>query len=196
MKNNKPSIDIALLALCELAVAVLVIAGYAVADMAFDIKFSYRVITGAALGTAVTVLNYVFLTLSVNRAINRFIRLRGNSEMDDEAAEKFAKENSAPIQTAIMLSFIIRTATMLATLILAFILDWFEPLATVIPLLAFRPIIMAIELLRSKFSKEKSSGDESVEKPFVDLSSKETESEKKDGEDIQIIANEEKESDF
>ena len=70
MKKNKASLDIILLAVLEAAVAVLVVVGYVVADAAFDIEFSYRVITGAALGAVVTVANYAFLTLSVDRAVN------------------------------------------------------------------------------------------------------------------------------
>ena len=153
MKNNKPSIDIALLTLCETCIAALVVAGYVVADAVFGIEFTYRVITGAALGLVVTVINYVFLTLSVDRAIANYLKLRGTKEMTDEEAETFARENSAPIQNAIKLSFIIRTASMLAALVVAFVLDWFAPLATVIPLLAYRPMLYVTELIKGKFAK-------------------------------------------
>ena len=150
MTTTNPSFDIALLTLCELAVATLVVIGYLVADAAFDIEFTYRAITGAVLGVLVTVLNYVFLTLSVNRAVNNYLELRGTREMTDEEAEKFARENSAPIQNTIKTSFIVRTFTMLAALVVAFVLDWFSPLATAIPLLAFRPLLSAIETVRMK----------------------------------------------
>ena len=73
--------------------------------------------------------------------------------MSDEEAEKFAAENSMPIQNAIKTSFIVRTASMLATLVIAFLLDWFNPLATAIPLLAFRPLLSAIELIKGKAAK-------------------------------------------
>ena len=153
MKNNKPSLDITLLTLCECAVAALVILGYTVAKLAFDIEFTYRVVTGAVLGVAVTVLNYVFLTLSVNRAVNNYLALRGTREMTDEEAEAFAKENSAPIQNAIKLSFIIRTATMLAALVVAFVLDIFAPIATATPLLAYRPLLYVVESIKGKIRK-------------------------------------------
>ena len=153
MKSNKPSVDVALLTLCELAVAALVVIGYIVADAAFNINFTYRVITGAALGVAVTVVNYIFLTLSVDRAVASYLALRGTREMTDEEAEAFARENSAPIQNAIKLSFIIRTVSMLAALIVAFLLDLFAPIATAIPILAYRPMLYVTELIKGKIRK-------------------------------------------
>lgn len=153
MNNNKlPKRDILLLAIGEIAVALLVTAGYLVAD-AFDIlNFSYRVITGALLGVAVTVLNYLFLTVSVNRAIDGYLALRGDKEMDEETAAKFASEHSMPIQNAIKTSFIIRTVSMLIALLLAFLTGQFDPIATAIPLLAFRPLLTLSEMLRTKRS--------------------------------------------
>ena len=153
MNKSKPSLDITLLTLCEIAVAALVVAGFIIADAAFDIQFTYRVITGAALGAAVTVLNYVFLTLSVDRAVNNYLELRGTREMTEEEAETFARENSAPIQNAIKLSFIIRTATMLAALVVGFLLDVFDPIATAIPLLAYRPLLYVVESIKGKIKK-------------------------------------------
>ena len=73
--------------------------------------------------------------------------------MDDEEAEQFAAENSMPIQNAIKTSYIIRTVTMIATLVVAFLLDWFNPLATAIPLLAFRPLLTVIEMIKGKVAK-------------------------------------------
>ena len=153
--KNKPSLDITLLTLSEIAVAALVVLGYVIADIAFDVPFSYRVIAGAALGVIVTVANYVFLTLSVDRAIKNFLSLRGDREMSDEEAEKFASENSAPIQNAIKASFIIRTFTMLVALVVAFLLEIFSPIATAIPLLAYRPLLYLTELIKGKLQNEK-----------------------------------------
>ena len=145
-----------MLAIGELVVSLLVVSGYLIADLLFDgVEFTYRVITGVLLGSLVTIANYVFMIMSINKQLNRFIELRGNAEMDDDAAKKFASENSAPIQKAISLSFIIRTVTMLATFVVAFLLDCFSPIATVIPLLAFRPILTIGELIKSKFASKK-----------------------------------------
>jgi len=159
MKKQKfPSTELLILAVGELIVSLLVIGGYLIADLAIEgEQFTYRVFTGLLLGSVVTIANYMFMILSVNRQINRFIELRGSAEMDDEAASKFAKENSAPIQTAITLSFIIRTVTMLAALVIALLLDFFAPIATVVPLLAFRPIISVGEIFRAKLSRADSS---------------------------------------
>ena len=74
--------------------------------------------------------------------------------MDEEEAQKFAEENSMPIQNAMKLSFIIRTVSMLAALVVAFILDWFNPIATAIPLLAYRPLLTLIETIKGKVTNE------------------------------------------
>ena len=155
-KRNFPLVDFLILLIGELIVSLLVIGGYLIADLILEsVQFTYRVITGVLLGSMVTVANYVFMIMSINKQINRFIELRGSAEMDDEAAQKFASENSAPIQAAITFSFVIRTVTMLATLAVAFILDFFAPIATVIPLLAFRPIITVSELVRARITAKK-----------------------------------------
>ena len=153
MNNNKlPKRDILHLAIGETVVALLVTAGYLVADAFQLLSFSYRVLTGALLGVAVTVLNYLFLTVSVNRAIDGYLALRGDKEMDEETAAKFASEHSMPIQNAIKTSFIIRTASMLIALLLAFLTGQFDPISTAIPLLAFRPLLTIIEMLRTRKS--------------------------------------------
>lgn len=142
--------DIIIVTLGELAVAAITVLGFFLADIAFDTGFSYRVFTGAILGCAVIVLNYLFLSLSVNRAVDNYLSERGKREMSDEEAERFTSEHSMAIQNSIKSSYITRTLTMLAALVLAFVLDWFNPLATVIPMLAFRPILMLGESIRRR----------------------------------------------
>lgn len=154
-KKQFPTLELLILAIGEIIVSLLVILGYLISAMVFEgAEFSYKVITGVALGSLVTIANYLFLNISVNRAVNRFLDLRGDAEMDDEAAAKFAEQNSAPIQNAIRTSFILRTLSMLATLVVAFVFDCFAPLATVIPLLCFRPIITLGEILRVRAAKK------------------------------------------
>ncbi len=154
MNNKKETfLNTVLLILGEIIVSLIVIGAYLLGDLLFKSDFwdfSYRIITGAALGSVVTVLNYVFLTVSVNRAVNRFLTLRGSREMTDEEASEFAAKHAMGIQNAIKTSFLVRTASIVATLVIAFILDWFAPLATIIPLLAFRPLITFIELVKRK----------------------------------------------
>jgi hypothetical protein len=137
-----------MLALGEAIVSALVCAAYLVIG-----KFDYTVLTGVALGSVVTVANFVFLTLSVNRAVDRYLALRGSREMDEEEAEKFANQHAMTVQNAATRSFIIRTVTMLAALVGAFLLEWFSPLATVIPLLMFRPLLYVLELIKRKRDK-------------------------------------------
>lgn len=159
MKNNtddkkqKFTKDLLPFTLAELAVSALVVLLGFVLSLVNIISFDYRIITGALLGAVVMILNYTFLTASVDKAIQNFISLRGEKEMSDEEAEQFAAENSMPIQNAIKTSYIIRTVTMIATLVVAFLLDWFNPLATAIPLLAFRPLLTVIEMIKGKVAK-------------------------------------------
>ncbi len=141
----------------EIAVSLVTVGLFALLDLVFEADFwtvDLGVVLGTLLGSAVTVFNYLFLILSVNSAINKYLALRGTHEMTDEEAEKFASENSAPIQNAIKISFILRTTTMLVTLVIAFLLgDLFNPLATAIPLLAFRPIMYVSEIIKGKMAK-------------------------------------------
>lgn len=147
MKNkNLPLYETAFILIGELIVSLIVCGIYLIIG-----KFSYKVITGALLGSAVTVLNFLFLAISTNRAFDKAIEARGTKEMDDEEAERFAAEHQASLQNAVKLSFIIRTLTMLLALIVAFLLKWFDVIATLVPLLMLRPIITAESILRQKF---------------------------------------------
>ena len=93
------------------------------------------------LGAAVIILNFLLLSAAVNKAIDDFMALRGDKEFTDEEAEAFATKNSGMIQNAVKKSFIIRTISIAAILIVAFITKWFNPVATVIPIIAYQPII-------------------------------------------------------
>ena len=145
--------DVFPLAAGEILIILLVILGGGVLDLMGIIKFDYKIISGAMLGGVVCVLNYTFLTSSVDKAINDYLKLRGDREMDEEEAEKFSQEHSAPIQNAIKLSFIIRTVSMLAALLVAFLTGLFNPLTTAIPLLAFRPLLSVTESIKGKLKK-------------------------------------------
>ncbi len=149
MKNKAPLIESGLVLLGEMIVSLIVCAVYLIID-----KFSYKVITGVALGTAVTVLNFLFLSISTSRAFDRAAEARGTREMTEEEIEKFTEKHQNEVNNAIKLSYIIRTFTMLAALIIAFVLKWFDVIATLVPLLMLRPIIMIEALIRDKFKKE------------------------------------------
>ncbi len=146
--------EISSFAIGELIVAALTSVGFWLIDKTdvLQIDFDYRVILGALLGAVIIVANYSLLSLSVNRAVNSFIEMRGNREMSDEEANDFTKKNSAAIQNALKRSFMIRSASIVITLILAFLLDCFDPLATAIPMFAMRPVLTVIELINSKYN--------------------------------------------
>ena len=142
--------QILLLALGEIIVSMLICLVYFLVGY-----FEFQVVWGALLGSGVTIANFALLTISVNRAVDKYLELRGSREMDDEEAEKFANEHAMAVQNAATRSFIIRTVSMLATLVAAFLLtSWFSPLATAIPLLMFRPLLYVLELIRKKGEKK------------------------------------------
>ena len=113
-------------------------------------EFDFRVATGAVLGSAVTVLNFAILSFSVNRAVDRVMEMRGNKEMTEEEADAFALQHSAEIQKAVKSSYLLRQILMLGALVAAVLLKVALILPAVIPLLLFRPILMAREAFRKK----------------------------------------------
>ena len=170
-QNKLPVREITLLAVGEAIVGAIVTAVFILFG-----KFNYTVPLGALLGGAVTVFNFVFLSIAVNRAIDDAMKVyearqaekskamenaeaSGESTVtdssddeepyDDEAA-KFARENAAKITNAVKLSYIVRTVSVIVTLVVAFITKQFNVLATVIPLLCLRPILTVSELLKRK----------------------------------------------
>lgn len=116
-------------------------------------RFDYTVITGGALGAFITALNFFILSVGVNRAVNRYIEARGNEELDDEAAEKFAEDHKMDVQNAMMKSYIFRILLMLGSLALALWSGYFNVIATAIPLLAYRPVMYAVEFIKIKLGK-------------------------------------------
>lgn len=114
-------------------------------------KFHYSVVTGVLLGSIVMLLNFIFMCISINRAVDNIMAERGNAEMDDAQAAEFAQKHKGTLSRTVQLSGAIRTASMVAVLVLAFILgDYFDVIATLVPLVAFRPILMLTELVPKK----------------------------------------------
>lgn len=153
MNKTNSSKEVLLLAAGEIAVSVVTVLGAFLVSLFTDFIFDFTVITGAILGSAVTVINFLFLSLSVNRAVDVYLEARGTREMTEEEAEKFTTENSMLIQNKIKTSFIIRTLSMVAALILAFVTGWFNPLSTAIPMLMFRPLLYVGEFIKGKAKK-------------------------------------------
>jgi len=152
-KTNARYTEVLVITVGELIVSLLVILGYFIANVAFGVPFTYRVFTGVLLGSAVMIINFLFLSLSVNKLVDEFVEIRGTREMDEEEAAEFTKQHSMRIQSKITISFIIRTVSMLAALLVAFLLDWFEPIATVIPLFMYRPILSVGNMIVNKLAK-------------------------------------------
>ena len=116
-------------------------------------KFDLSVALGAILGSAVTVANFIFLMVFSNRAIDKALAERGEGELSEEEAIEFAAKHQASVQAAVKISYIVRTVMLVATLVAAFLLDGtFNVIATLVPLLAFRPIITVSQLIKSKLS--------------------------------------------
>ena len=116
-------------------------------------KFELAVILGAALGTFLALANFFALSISSTNAINRALSEIGEEGMDDEAAAEFGKKHQAKIQLIMTVSYIVRMASLLGALIVAFIFSGiFNPIATAVPLLLFRPILMISQILSGRRS--------------------------------------------
>lgn len=145
-ESKLPLFEIGIIAVGELIVSLLIIAAFLIFE-----SFDLSVVFGALLGSAVVVLNFLWLSVSVNRAFDRALAERPEGELDDEAVEKFSAEHTAVVQNAAKLSYIIRTVTMLIALVLAFLLgDVFNVIATLIPLLMLQPILWVGEIIKRR----------------------------------------------
>lgn len=155
--NNKLSvyIDTLWLAIGEVIVALLVLGGFVIARLLGQDVVLYKAITGALLGGAVTVVNFLILSVSINRAINGYITERGDKEMDEEEAERYAKEHGMAVQNAMTKSYILRMVLMIGALVIAMVTKQFSPLATVIPLLMYRPILYVTEFIKIKIKAKR-----------------------------------------
>ena len=70
--------------------------------------------------------------------------------MEEEEAEEYAKKHGTAVQNAMMKSYMFRMLLMIGSLVLAMLSGWFSPLATVIPLLMYRPILYVTEFIKTK----------------------------------------------
>lgn len=144
--NNKNYLKGTLyLAIGELIVSLLIVLGYVLLN-----KFTWNVITGVALGSAVTVINFLILSIQVNRALDEYIALRGDRKMTDVEVAEFSKKNSIKVQNAVTKSYVFRTGLMMGALVLAFVTGWFDVISTLIPLVLYKPLIYAVEFINKK----------------------------------------------
>lgn len=148
--RNKLSayIDTLWLLIGELLVSLIVTGVYLIIR-----KFDYTVVTGALLGSLVTTLNFFILSVGINRAVNKYIEERGDVEMDEEEAEEFARKHGMDVQNAMTKSYLFRMLLMVGSLFLALITGWFNVIATVVPLLTYRPVMYAVEFAKTKLGR-------------------------------------------
>lgn len=150
MKKTKlPYYEIFSLAIGEVIVSLIICLVYFLIG-----KFDYKVITGVCLGSLVTVVNFLYLAITTTKAIDNFLMLKGEKEMTEEENAAFVLEHQGKIQNKIKLSYIIRTFTMLATLVVAFLIKHFAVVATLIPLVMFKPITTVAAIIKRKVIKE------------------------------------------
>ena len=149
-ESKLPLFEIGFIIAGELVVSLLIVAVFLILK-----AFEWSVVFGALLGSSVVVLNFVWLSVSVNRAVDKALAERPDGELDDEAVEKFSLEHTASVQNAAKLSYIIRTVSTLLVLVLAFLLgDVFNVIATLIPLLMLQPILWACEIIKRRYGKQ------------------------------------------
>lgn len=151
MKKSKiPKQETFTLIIGELIVSLIVAAVFLLIG-----RFDVTVLLGVILGSAVTVFNFLFLSVSVNKVIDKYLeedKLRTDGRTEEEN-QKFVNEHAMAIQNATTRSFMIRTVSMLAALVAAFLTELFNPIATVIPLLMLRPMLYVLELIKRKGEK-------------------------------------------
>ena len=151
-KNKLPLFEVAAMIVGEIITSAVIIAVFVIVNLIKGAPLlHFSVPAGALLGSLITVMNFILLSILTTRAINKALADRGDGEMTDEEAETFAKEHQAKVQFAMTVSYVIRIATMVVALIVAFIFKQvFNPIATIIPIFMLRPILTVTQLLLSK----------------------------------------------
>ena len=145
MKEKNPVLrETVRLAIGALIVSALVVLAYALIQK----TVRWQVPVSALIGSAVMVGNFFFLAKSTDRLFVQAMAARGDKEMDEEEIAKFTTQYQMQMAAKMKLSFIIRIASMAATIALTFI--FLEGLAATIPLLMQRPLLYVNEIFRKK----------------------------------------------
>ena len=115
--------------------------------------FSVKVLCGSVFGGIVTVLNFFFMALTVDRAADKY----GDSVKQ--------------IKKSIGASYIFRLIVVLGVLALAIVSGYCDVLATLLPLVFVRPILLVEEyLLKSKKAKDKNTVENNISLSDFDAS--------------------------
>ena len=94
-------------------------------------RFDYTVVTGAILGTAAAVLNFLLLGITVQTAANQ-----------QDGQKKLVQA-----------SYSLRMMMLCLTVILGAVLPWFHTVAVIVPLLLNTPIILLLQAIDRKKAK-------------------------------------------
>ena len=85
MNDNKlPKFELLSIIIGEILVSAIVCGVFLITR-----KFGTDVLLGVILGSAVTIANFLVLVITTNRAIDKIMEERGESEMTEEEAEMF-----------------------------------------------------------------------------------------------------------
>ena len=148
-EERVPRFELFVMIVGELIISLVICGVYLIID-----KFELSVPLGALLGSAVTVFNFLFLIISTNRTIDKIIAERGEGEMTDEEAADFAAKHAGALRASAKISYIVRMATLVGTLVLALLIkNVFSLIPTLVPLLMLRPLLTAAQLIKAKRGK-------------------------------------------
>lgn len=143
-KSGLPLGELTFVAIGEIIVSAAVVGVYLLLD-----KFDHTVVTGVILGSAVMLFNFIFLSLAINRAVDSVMAERGEGEMDEEQAAQFAENHRGEMNKAIKLSQMMRMVSVIGVLVVAFLIKQFNVIATLVPVVAFQPLLMLSGLILS-----------------------------------------------
>jgi hypothetical protein len=148
-ENRIPKFELLFLIIGEIAVSFAVALIYLLLN-----KLVLAVALGALLGSAVTVVNFLILVITTNRTIDKVMAERGDAEMSEEEAAVFAEKHKAELAAAQKISYFVRTISVALALVLALLLKGvFDVIATVVPLLMYRPLLTVSQLVKAKINK-------------------------------------------
>ncbi len=147
MKEKHPVLfSVAVIGALELLLGALTVGIFA-----FFPSFDYTVPLGAVLGALTVTANFAALSVLTTKAVDASLAEFGGEHTEEEA-KAFAEENAQRIKAKVAASQIVRMLSMLGVLVLAFLSEQFNVIATVIPMLGFRPLLILADALGKKVS--------------------------------------------
>ena len=155
-KNNFPIVETIVIAIGEMIASAITCLIFFIAG---GWEIHYSVFTGSALGIVIMMVNFLVLAISTNVAVDKAMAERGTKEFTDEEAEEFAKKHKAKIALISRVSFFLRAGSMVGALVVAFLIkdgngdDVFNVIATLVPLVAYYPIVFVSQMLIQRREK-------------------------------------------